>query len=83
MELEPEAASPIEAPRGTITADTTIFTDGDPLSDNELHENDGVIGYDDIGGGRGRSRTAHRRGPPLSGTWLLPLPLPLPPPPPS
>jgi len=50
MELEPEAASPIEAPRGTITADTTIFTDGDPLSDNELHENDGVIGYDDIGG---------------------------------
>ena len=49
LEIEPEAARPIEAARGTVTSETTLFTDGDPLPDSEA-ENDDVVGYEDIGG---------------------------------
>ena len=51
LEVEPEAANPIEAARGTVTAETTIFTDGEPLPDSEgLDASDDVVGYEDIGG---------------------------------
>ena len=49
LELEPEAANPIEAARGTFTSETMLFTDGDPLEDGEADDSD-VIGYEDIGG---------------------------------
>ena len=49
LEIEPEAARPVEAARGTVTSETTLFTDGDPLPDSEA-ENDDVVGYEDIGG---------------------------------
>jgi len=49
LELEPEAANPLEAARGTVTAETTIFTEGEPLGDGEA-DTDDVVGYDDIGG---------------------------------
>ena len=49
LEIEPEASNPIEAPRGSITEETTLFTDGEPLADVEA-DDDTVVGYDDIGG---------------------------------
>mmetsp|Transcript_27199 Transcript_27199/g.47165 ORF Transcript_27199/g.47165 Transcript_27199/m.47165 type:complete len:846 (-) Transcript_27199:101-2638(-) len=50
LELEPEAANPIEVARGIITADTSIFSDGEPLPDSEASAFDDIIGYEDIGG---------------------------------
>jgi len=50
LEVEPEAANPVEAARGTVTSATTIFTDGDPLGDAEASASDDVVGYEDIGG---------------------------------
>jgi len=49
LEVEPEAANVLEAARGTVTAETTLFTDGEPLADGEA-DDDTVVGYDDIGG---------------------------------
>jgi len=51
LEVEPEAANPIEAARGTVSAETLVFTEGDPLDDKEdTTGDDPVIGYEDIGG---------------------------------
>jgi len=51
VELEPEAASPLEAARGTVGEDTMLFTEGDPLGEKDDHASeDVVIGYEDIGG---------------------------------
>ena len=41
-ELEPEAANPIEAARGTFTSETMLFTDGEPLEDGEADDS-GVV----------------------------------------
>jgi len=52
MELEPEAANPIEAARGFVGEETLIFAEGDPLGDKDDHASgeDDVVGYEDIGG---------------------------------
>ena len=50
LELEPDAANSVEAARGTVTAGTTIFTDGEPLAESEANTLDDIVGYEDIGG---------------------------------
>jgi len=52
MELEPEAANPIEAARGFVGEETLIFAEGDPLGDKDDHSSgeDDVVGYEDTGG---------------------------------
>ena len=44
MELEPEAANPIEAARGFVGEETLIFAEGDPLGDKDDHSS----GADDL-----------------------------------
>jgi len=51
LEIEPEAANPIEAARGTVGGETLVFTEGEPLeAKDDLSADDDVVGYDDIGG---------------------------------
>jgi len=51
VEVEPEAASPLEAARGTFGENTMLYTEGEPLGEKEDHASeDDVIGYEDIGG---------------------------------
>ena len=50
MELEPEAANPLQAARGTVGTETMLFADGDALEDKDDVSGDTDVGYEDIGG---------------------------------
>jgi len=51
LELEPEAANPVEAARGFVGGETLVFAEGEPLEEkDDISIDDTVIGYEDIGG---------------------------------